>query len=128
MQVLRHGKHILPHVARFCLISTFLEDGIRMWTQWGEQRDYINVTWGCGVVLATLFVLVNLVVQLGGCVMVLSRKYVSWACGLLLFVIALQVSIGEVRRIKKLYLQTFVWDILVSHPLHRRHTFDLCER
>ena len=82
---------MLPHVARLCLISTFLEDGIRMWFQWGEQRDYINATWGCGWLLATLFVLINLVGQLTGCVMVLSRKYVNVACGILFGIIALQV-------------------------------------
>lgn len=89
-QVLRQGKHILPHVARLCLISTFLEDGIRMWFQWNEQRDYINHTWGCGYFLATLFVIINLVGQLVGCVMVLSRKRVNIACGLLFGIIALQ--------------------------------------
>ncbi|XP_022089031.1 surfeit locus protein 4-like [Acanthaster planci] len=89
-QVLRRSKHILPHVARLCLISTFLEDGIRMWFQWGEQRDYIDQTWGCGAVLSTLFVLVNLVGQLVGCVMVLSRLKVPYACGLLFAIIALQ--------------------------------------
>ena len=91
-QVLRHSKHILPHVARLCLISTFLEDGIRMWFQWDEQRDYINATWGCGWFLATLFVITNLIGQLGGCVMVLSRKQVNIACGILFFIIFLQVS------------------------------------
>ncbi len=92
-QVLRHGKHILPHVARLCLISTFLEDGIRMWFQWNEQRDYINATWGCGWFLATMFVIINLVGQLGGCIMVLSRKRVNIACGILFGIIALQVGI-----------------------------------
>ncbi len=63
-----------------------------MWFQWGEQRDYINATWGCGWFLATMFVLVNLVGQLGGCIMVLSRKYVNVACGILFGIIALQVK------------------------------------
>ncbi|XP_033643226.1 surfeit locus protein 4-like [Asterias rubens] len=89
-QVLRRSKNVLPHVARLCLISTFLEDGIRMWFQWGEQRDYIDQTWGCGTVISTLFVLLNLVGQLAGCVMVLSRQKVPVACGLLFGIIALQ--------------------------------------
>lgn len=89
-QVLRHGKHVLPHVARLCLISTFLEDGIRMWMQWGEQRDYINMSWGVGWLIGTLFVMVNLFGQIGGCVMVLARKQVNIACGILFGIIALQ--------------------------------------
>lgn len=63
-----------------------------MWFQWNEQRDYINATWGCGAFLAIIFVLVNLVGQLGGCVMVLSRKQVNIACGILFGIIALQVG------------------------------------
>lgn len=61
-------------MARLCLISTFLEDGIRMWFQWNEQRDYIDATWNCGYFLAMSFVLLNLIGQLGECLG--SRRYV----------------------------------------------------
>jgi len=88
--VLRHTKYILPHVARLCLVSTFLEDGIRMWSQWGEQRDYISSTWSCGQFLATLFVLVNMLGQLGACGGVMVRKHVDTMCYVLFFIIGLQ--------------------------------------
>ena len=88
--VLRATKHYLPHLARFCLVATFMEDGLRMWFQWSEQKDYINMTWGCGEILAHFFVFVNMVFQLGGCGMVLVRKFVPIAVGLLFGIILLQ--------------------------------------
>uniref|UniRef100_H2LRZ2 Surfeit locus protein 4 n=1 Tax=Oryzias latipes TaxID=8090 RepID=H2LRZ2_ORYLA len=91
-QFLRVTKQYLPHLARLCLISTFLEDGIRMWFQWNEQRDYIEATWNCGYFLATCFVLLNLIGQLGGCVLILSRNFVQYACFGLFGIIALQVN------------------------------------
>ncbi|KAL6085453.1 hypothetical protein STEG23_004655 [Scotinomys teguina] len=111
-QFLRVTKQYLPHVARLCLISTFLEDGIRMWFQWSEQRDYIDTTWSCGYLLASSFVFLNLLGQLNighkpgvvtytfnasireaeaaGCVLVLSRNFVQYACFGLFGIIALQ--------------------------------------
>ncbi|XP_041973668.1 surfeit locus protein 4 homolog isoform X2 [Aricia agestis] len=61
-----------------------------MWFQWSEQRDYMDMSWGCGKFLATMFVIVNLLGQLGGCVMVLGRLKVDIACGLLFFIVVLQ--------------------------------------
>merc|ERR1712018_426758 len=72
-KVTRSSKHVLPHLARFCLVSTFFEDGIRMWVQWSEQREYMDISWGCGWFLATLFVVTNLIGQLGAVAMVLTR-------------------------------------------------------
>ena len=52
----------------------------------------MNISWGCGWFLGTVFVIINLIGQLGGCIMVLSRQKVPIACGLLFGIIALQVS------------------------------------
>uniref|UniRef100_A0A671YQB4 Surfeit locus protein 4 n=1 Tax=Sparus aurata TaxID=8175 RepID=A0A671YQB4_SPAAU len=102
---LRVTKQYLPHLARLCLISTFLEDGIRMWFQWNEQRDYIEATWSCGYFLATCFVLLNLIGQLGGCVLILSRNFVQYACFGLFGIIALQTVAYISLSTKKTSLQ-----------------------
>lgn len=61
-----------------------------MWVQWSEQREYMDISWGCGWFLATMFVVVNLVGQLGAVAMVLTRYKVDIACGILFFVVILQ--------------------------------------
>merc|ERR1712080_173967 len=87
---LPEAKHVLPHLARLCLVSTFFEDGIRMWVQWSEQREYMDISWGCGWFLATLFVVINLLGQLGGVTMVMLRLKVDIACGILFGIVFLQ--------------------------------------
>ncbi|XP_013793007.1 surfeit locus protein 4-like, partial [Limulus polyphemus] len=89
-KVLKQSKYFLPFIARLCLISTFLEDGIRMWFQWDDQKNYINASWGCGWFLATFFVGFNLVGQIGGSFMVLTRFRVNYACEMLFFIVVLQ--------------------------------------
>jgi uncharacterized membrane protein YphA (DoxX/SURF4 family) len=61
-----------------------------MWTQWNEQREYMDISWGCGWFLATLFVVINLIGQLGGVVMVMLKLKAEVACGVLFFIVVLQ--------------------------------------
>jgi len=87
---LQKSKHVLPHIARLCLVSTFIEDGTRMVYQWGEQRDYISSTWKCGWFLGNIFVMINLFGQIGASIMVLTRKKVEFGGYILFGIIFLQ--------------------------------------
>ena len=100
-KVTRNLKHVLPHLARFCLASTFFEDGLYRWVQWDEQVEHMDTSWGCGWFLATTFVLINLVGQLGAVAMVLTRIKVDIACGVLFFVLILQTIADSI-----------LWDLL----------------
>lgn len=61
-----------------------------MITQWSEQKDYIDSTWGCGAFLAVCFVLINLFGQIGASIFILARKQVKYACYGLFGIIMLQ--------------------------------------
>jgi uncharacterized membrane protein YphA (DoxX/SURF4 family) len=84
------GEHVTDDFTRFSLICIFLEDGISMWVEWTEQREYMDISWGCGWFLATMFVVVNLLGQLGGVAMVLFRFRVDIACCVLGFIVFFQ--------------------------------------
>lgn len=88
--IIKHSRTILPTLGRLFLTSTFIEDGIRMWFQWADQRDYIAYHWDLPMFLGTLFVIFNLIAQLGGSGMVLFRKHVRLACVILLTVVLTQ--------------------------------------
>lgn len=88
--IIKHSRTILPTLGRLFLTSTFIEDGIRMWFQWSDQRDYIAYHWDLPMFLGTIFVIFNLLAQLGGSGMVLFRKNVRVACGILLAVVLTQ--------------------------------------
>ncbi|XP_054158038.1 surfeit locus protein 4-like [Oppia nitens] len=99
-EVLRRSKTILPTIARLCLVSTFIEDGIRMWFQWSEQRDYMNSQWGCGYFIASFFVLINMLGQLIGSGLVVARFQVMIACAILFGNVVLQT-----------FAYSILWDV-----------------
>ena len=51
----------------------------------------MDISWGCGWFIATLFVVINLLGQLGGVAMVMLRLKVDIACGILFGIVFLQV-------------------------------------
>jgi len=88
--ILRSSKRWLPIMARFCLVGTFIEDGLRMWYQWTEQRDYINTSWNCGTTMASTFVFLNLLVQCSSSFLILVQKHTKVSCYSLFAIIFLQ--------------------------------------
>ncbi|VDQ05342.1 unnamed protein product [Trichobilharzia regenti] len=91
--MVRKSRRYLPHVARFCLVSTFIEDGFRLLTQWSDQVDYIQSVWGIPVMFAAFFILLNICTQFIGSSLVLSRYHVKIGVGILMATVLFQVSL-----------------------------------
>ncbi|KAF3163758.1 hypothetical protein TWF225_006211 [Orbilia oligospora] len=83
-------KPYLPAIGRFLIVATFLEDAIRIITQWSEQlkylSDYRHIPWG----LTHFFLLANVVTMATCSVMVIARKHSEYAVGGLIGVVVTQ--------------------------------------
>ncbi|KAI9828607.1 MAG: hypothetical protein M1826_005989 [Phylliscum demangeonii] len=83
-------KPYLPAIGRFLIVVTFLEDALRIITQWSEQltylRNYRHIPYG----ITHLFLLVNVIAMTVSSVLVIARKYSEYAVGGLLAVVVTQ--------------------------------------
>ncbi|OAX78226.1 hypothetical protein ACJ72_07468 [Emergomyces africanus] len=80
----------LPAVGRFLIVVTFLEDTLRIFTQWSDQlsylRDYRHMPWG----ITHLFLFLNVITMVSCSVLVIARKHSEYAVAGLLGVVVTQ--------------------------------------
>ncbi|KAM3460878.1 hypothetical protein MY5147_008281 [Beauveria neobassiana] len=83
-------KPYLPAIGRFLIVVTFLEDALRIMTQWNDQliylRDYRHIPSG----ITHLFLLVNVLAMLACSILVIIRKYSDYAVAGLMGVVVTQ--------------------------------------
>lgn len=80
----------VPALARFLIVVTFLEDALRIITQWSDQIWYLgkhrHFIWG----FSHLFLLFNVTAMLGGSYGVIAKKFPEYSIGALLGVVVAQ--------------------------------------
>jgi len=83
-------KPYLPAIGRFLIVVTFLEDAVRILTQWGDQltylRDFRHIPWG----LTHLFLIYNVILMSACSTLVIIRRYQEYAVAGLLSVVVVQ--------------------------------------
>ncbi|KAF4123954.1 ER-derived vesicles protein [Geosmithia morbida] len=83
-------KPYLPALGRFLIVVTFLEDTLRIMTQWSDQltylRDYRSIPTG----ITHLFLLVNIVAMASCSFLVIVRKHSDYAVAGLMGVVVTQ--------------------------------------
>lgn len=83
-------KPYLPAIGRFLIVVTFLEDALRIITQWKDQllylHDYRHIPTG----LNHLFLGINVIIMVTASGAVITRKHSDYAVGGLISVVILQ--------------------------------------
>ncbi|KAK1226867.1 ER-derived vesicles protein erv29 [Marasmius sp. AFHP31] len=83
-------KPHLPAIGRFLIVVTFIEDALRIMTQWGDQIWYMqnhrHFPWG----ISHLFLLTNIIVMLVGSFAVITKRHTEYAVAGLLSVVIIQ--------------------------------------
>ncbi|KAI9827488.1 MAG: hypothetical protein M1832_004838 [Thelocarpon impressellum] len=83
-------KPYLPAIGRFLIVVTFLEDALRIITQWSDQLTYLHDFRRIPHGLTHLFLLVNVLAMTTSSVLVIGRKHSEYAVAGLLGVVVTQ--------------------------------------
>jgi len=80
----------LPSVGRFLIVVTFLEDALRIVTQWSDQIWYLQRHRGFPWGLSHTFLILNVITMLAGSGAIITKRYTEYAVGGLLSVVIIQ--------------------------------------
>ncbi|KAF8461910.1 SURF4 family-domain-containing protein [Kalaharituber pfeilii] len=83
-------KPHLPTIGRFLIVVTFLEDALRIMTQWSDQLQYLHEYRKIPTGITHLFLLFNVIAMVSCSALVIIRKYSEYAVGGLLAVVVTQ--------------------------------------
>ncbi|KAF3066562.1 SURF4-domain-containing protein [Daldinia loculata] len=83
-------KPYLPAIGRFLIVVTFLEDALRIITQWSDQLVYLNSYRHIPSGLTHLFLIVNVLTMVICSTMVIVRKHSDYAVAGLMGVVVTQ--------------------------------------
>ncbi|KAJ3415480.1 hypothetical protein HDV05_004922 [Chytridiales sp. JEL 0842] len=86
-------KPYLPTIARFLLVVTFLEDSLRISTQWQDQKYYLRKYRGFPWITSDLFLMLNVLTMITCSCMAIAKKYTEYAVAGL-FAVVLSQSLG----------------------------------
>ncbi|KAF2869758.1 SURF4 family-domain-containing protein [Massariosphaeria phaeospora] len=83
-------KPYLPAIGRFLIVVTFLEDALRIITQWKDQLTYLHDYRHIWNGFTHLFLIVNVIAMIVCSVMVIARKHSDYGVAGLIGVVILQ--------------------------------------
>ncbi|KAI9307448.1 SURF4 family-domain-containing protein [Cunninghamella echinulata] len=90
-------KPYIPLIARFLIVATFLEDALRIITQWEDQIFYMEQSRGFPSFLSHLFLGANIIAMLVCSVLVIAKKHQDLAVyGLMGVVVSQALGYGLV--------------------------------
>ena len=90
------GSKLRPHLpllSRVFLVFTFIEDAIRVMTEFSEQVNYLNSYRNYNSFIASIILIINIIVMWGGSILVITNKYTLYACLGLSYVILNQIVV-----------------------------------